>query len=228
MKSTGCAGISLDGSSTTKNGDAERAIIRTISRLISLVFLTIGAIFISPGQHKGKPFIPVGIFLARVEEGARIFTPVRLLPFQHPESEGHQFPNALQLFGTEFEDILWLGRQAGYELRLTLQRYPREPSPEWPYPEFSQLPDTATLRSIIPIRRSMADAPLKGLRAVLFVNREPVCFIVDTRNLTLAERGMTRSTSMGLDINRSDFLAAVSKAADFLSGQDTASVIFTP
>ncbi len=202
-------------------------IMRTVCRLISVV-LAILAMGLSLGKQKAKPFIPVGIFLGRVEEGARIFTPIRLLPFQHPEAEGHQFPNALQLFGTEFETILWLGNQAGYQLRSTLQRYPKEPSPEWPYREFSQVPDTSTLRSSICIRRPKSDAPLKGLRAVLFVNREPLCFIVDTRYLTLAERGMTRPSSMGLDINRSDFLAALNKATIFLSGNDTASVIFAP
>ena len=202
--------------------------MRILYRLISFVVLTNLIINISPGQHKRKPYIPFGIFFGRIEEGARIFTPIRLLPFQHPESEGHQFPNALQLFGTEFETILWLGHQAGYELRSTLQRYPKEPSTEWPYTEFSQLPDTSTLRSTVCIRRSGGEAPLKGLRAVLFVDRIPICFIVDTRNLTLEERGMTRPSSMGLDINRSDFLGALNKAVVFLVGKDTASVIFTP
>jgi len=103
-----------------------------------------------------------------------------------------------------------------------------EPSPEWPYPEFSQLPDTSALRTVVPIRRPKSDALLKGLRAVLFVNREPVGYIVDTRNLTLEERGMSRATSMGLDISRADFLAALTKANTFLDGRDTAVVIFAP
>jgi hypothetical protein len=200
--------------------------MRTSGRSILIAVLTIHAISISSGQGKAKPRIPVGIFLGRIEEGARIFTPVRLFPFEHPESQGHQFPNALQLFGTEFEDIVWLGRKAGYELRLTLQRYPADPSPEWPYPEFSQLPDTTALRSAVCIRRSIADAPLPGLRAVTFVGGEPVCFIVDTRDLTLADRGMKRPTGMGLDVTRSEFLAALDRASPFLKGSDTGSVIF--
>lgn len=202
--------------------------MRTIIRSIPLIVLTAILLYSSPAQQKGKPFLPFGIFLGSVEEGARIFTPVRLLPFGHPESKGHQFPNALQLFGTEFQTTLWLGNLAGYQFSATLSRYPMEPSPEWPYPEFSQLPDTSALRTVVPIRRPKSDALLKGLRAVLFVNREPVGYIVDTRNLTLEERGMSRATSMGLDISRADFLAALTKANTFLDGRDTAVVIFAP
>ena len=202
--------------------------MRTLNLSISLILLTAILICNSPAQQKGKPFLPFGIFLGSVEEGARIFTPVRLLPFEHPESKGHQFPNALQLFGTEFQTTLWLGHLAGYEFSATLSRYPMEPSPEWPYPEFSQLPDTTALRSVMIFHRPKSDAPLKGLRAVLFVNREPVGYIVDTRNLTLEERGMSRATSMGLDISRAEFLASLRKANTFLDGRDTAVVIFSP
>lgn len=147
-------------------------------------------------QQPSKPLVPVGIFLGSIEEGARIFTPVRLLPFNHPEAEGHQFPNALQLYG-----------------------------PSWMYKEFSQ-PDTSHLRDLPCIKRPLADAPLRGLRAVLYVNKKPVCFIVDTRKMTLKARGMTRATSMGLDINRSDFLRALDEARRFVDPQSTAAVIF--
>ncbi len=183
------------------------------------------AVTIARAQDSAKPYIPIGIFLGRVEEGARIFTPVRLLPFDHPESEGHQFPNALQLFGTELNVLLWLGDQAGYELRATLTRYPKEPSSIWPYSQFSP-PDTSNLQSALCIRKLAADAPLKGLRAVLFIDRKPVCFIVDTRNLTLAERAMKRPTAMGLDISRSEFLNALDKARVFLDARASGAVIF--
>lgn len=179
-------------------------------------------------RQQPKPLLQAGLFLGRIEEGARIFTPTRLLPFTHPESEGHQFPNSLQLFGTEFQDFLWLGRQAGYQLWATLERYPAEPSPKWPYPEFSQLPDSSALRNMPCVRRPKTDAPLPGLRAVVFAGGEPACFIVDTRNLTLAERGMARATAMGLDITRADFLAALGKALRFLDGAASGTVIFEP
>jgi hypothetical protein len=189
---------------------------------VSLICVTLG---VGIAQESSMPTVPIGLFFGRIEEGARIFTPVRLLPFEHPESEGHQFPNALQLYGTEFDVLLWLGHQAGYELRATLMRYPKQPSPSWPYKEFSP-PDTSALRSARCVMRSSDDAPFKGLRAVLFVNREPTCFIVDTRNLTLEERGMTRASTMGLDMNRADFLRKLDKASAFVPAQSTAAVIF--
>jgi len=176
-------------------------------------------------QPVKKPVVPVGIFIGSIEEGARIFTPVRLLPFDHPEAQGHQFPNALQLYGTELNVLLWLGQQAGYKLWATLTRYPKAPSPDWPYGEFSQ-PDTAHLHSLKCIRRPASDARLNGLKAVLFQSRVPVAFIVDTRNLTLKERGMERATSMGLDINRADFLKALKKADLSPEGQSSYAVVF--
>ncbi len=194
------------------------------ARFIALL-LTYLAVYPIQAQETHKPIVPVGIFLGKIEEGTRIFTPIRLLPFEDPESEGHQFPNALQLYGTELDVLLWLGHQSGYELKATLTRYPSEPSPSWPYKEFSQ-PDTTHLRDAPCIRRPAADAPLKGLRAVLFIDNEPVGFIVDTRTLTLEERGMKRATSMGLDITRAEFLQALDKTRKFIDSQTTAVVIF--
>ena len=176
-------------------------------------------------QPATKPVVPIGIFIGSIEEGARIFTPVRLLPFDHPEAQGHQFPNALQLYGTELNVLLWLGQQAGYKLWATLTRYPKAPSPDWPYGEFSQ-PDTAHLRSLECIMRPASDAPIMGLRAVLFQNQAPVAFIVDTRNLTLKERGMGRATSMGLDISRADFLKGLRKADPYPESHSAFAVIF--
>jgi hypothetical protein len=138
-----------------------------VVRFASTLLVGILATCLSAGQVRDKPVIPVGIFLGRIEEGARILTPVRLLPFDFPESEGHYFPNALQLFGTEFEVIVWVGRQAGYDLGSTLLRYPKEPSLDWSYPEFLPPSDTSSLRETPCIRRPKADAPIPGLRGVL-------------------------------------------------------------
>ena len=213
----------FDAGSTTVI--VKRRPMRVVMRLVAESLLVCVAVTLVVAQEPAKPYVPIGIFLGRIEEGARIFTPVRLLPLDHPEAEGHQFPNALQLYGTELDVLLWLGHQAGYEMRSTLMRYPKEPSPVWPYKMFSP-PDTSILRSVQCIRRSTADSPLQGLRAILFVNQQPVCFIVDTRNLTLEQRGIKKPTSMGLDINRSEFLSAIGKAVMFVDGQSTAAVIF--
>ena len=66
----------------------------------------------SARQDSGS-YATIGLFIAGIEEGARIFTPIRLLPFEHPESEGPEFPNALQLHESEYETLVWLGQQAG-------------------------------------------------------------------------------------------------------------------
>jgi len=163
-----------------------------------------------------------------VEEGARIFTPARLLPKDHPESMGHDFPTVLQLHGSEFPALLWLGNQAGMHLWATLQRYPTEPSPTWPYPDFAQPPDTAQLRVTPVVHRPNAEAPLPGLRAALFGNRSPILFIVDTRGLTLAERGMKQPTTMGLDVTRAAFLAALGRAGAMAPAEGLGAVIFDP
>jgi len=160
-----------------------------------------------------KPYAPVGLFLGAVEEGARIFTPVRLLPPAHPEGLGHEFPTVLQLHDGEFPMLLWLGEQVGLRLWPTLQRYPTEPASTWPYAELRMPPDTAALRRARVSHRARADAPLPGLRVVLYDGRDLVAFIVDTRGLGLAERGMSRPTSMGLDIPRAEFLRRVTTTA---------------
>lgn len=169
----------------------------------------------SPGYYaeREKPYLPVGLFIGAIEEGARIFTPVRLLPFDHPESLRHEFPTVLQLRGNEFPMLIWLGERAGLKLRPTLQRYPAEPRRSWPYPAFRMPPDSTTLRCATVVRYPRADAPLPGLRAVLYDNRELVAFIVDTRGISLAERGMDRPTSMGLDVSRAQLLEAIATSA---------------
>lgn len=175
-----------------------------------------------------KPYLPIGVFFGRIEEGARIFTPARLLPLDHPEALGHAFPTLQQLGGTEFQALLWLGSQAGLRLRATLQRYPREPVDTWSYPEFRQPPDTGHLRTATVVHRTSREAPLSGLRAVLYDGPALVLFIVDTRALTLAERGMRLPTSMGLDIGRPAFLAALDQAGRLAAGTGLRAVIFDP
>jgi len=176
------------------------------------------------GQEQPPRFLPVGIFIASIEEGGRIFTPVRLLPFDHPEAFGHEFPNALQLRGSEFDAIVLVGEHAGLRLSATLQRYPQQPDPAWPFQGFEQPPIDA-LRKAAVVRRANSEAPLPGLRAAGFYGRRPVVFIVDTRGLSLAARGMERPTTMGLDINRAVFLKALERAAVGLAATADATIV---
>jgi hypothetical protein len=88
-------------------------------------------------------------------------------------------------------------------------------------------PESAGLGTLQPIRRPRADAPLKGLKAALFERGELVCFIVDTRDLTLAERGMKRASSMGLDMTRAEFLAGLDKVKASLGSKIIAAVVFS-
>ena len=145
-----------------------------------------------------------GLFLASIEEGARAFTPIRLLPFDHPDAFNHEFPNALVNHTSEVEALVALGEHAGLKLRTTLQRYPQPPVETWPYPEFA-LPPLDCMRSA-KVERVTTEAVLPGLRAVITVAGAPLVFIVDTRGLTLKERRMQRVTAMGLDLTRAQFL----------------------
>lgn len=176
---------------------------------------------------QAKPYLPIGLFLGRIEEGARIFTPVRLLPFEHPEALGHEFPTVLQLHAHEFPALLWLGHRAGLRLRATLQRYPTEPSADWPYPDFSPPPDTTALGPAPVERRDPTEAPLPGLLAVLYHDRHPVLFLVDTRALTLEQRNMRAPTTMGLDLTRAEFLAALERARHLAPADGFGAVLFS-
>ena len=80
-------------------------------------------------------YVTTGIFIGAIE-GARIFTATRLLPFNHPEARGHQFPTVLQLHGGEDRLLLLVGEHAGLQLGATLQRYPTQPDTLWPYAPF--------------------------------------------------------------------------------------------
>ena len=198
--------------------------LRAATGFLSLLALSSSSGWSQPPAR--KPYLPIGLFFGQIEEGARILTPVRLLPFDHPEALGHQFPTLLQLHGAEFQALLWLGAHAGMRLWATLQRYPTEPSSTWPYPGYSPPPDTVQLRTAPVIHRRGIDAPLAGLRAVLYGNRRPILFIVDTRGLTLAARGMQSPTTMGLDLTRAKLLEALTLGAGVVPEAGLGAVIF--
>lgn len=67
-------------------------------------------------QPAAPRYLTTGIFIASIEEGARIFTLARLLPFGHPEALTHQFPTVLQLHGGEDQVLLVIGLAAGLRL----------------------------------------------------------------------------------------------------------------
>ena len=158
------------------------------------------------------PFVTVGLFIASIEEGARIFTPVRLLPFDHPEALNHQFPTVLQFHGGEDRLLITLGRSAGLLLGTTLQRYPTEPDTAWPYAPIRR-PPAERFESVSPRRKPAANAPLPGLRAVAYLDGFPLAFIVDTRGMSLAARHMDRPTSSGVDVTRAQLQAALAVGA---------------
>lgn len=67
---------------------------------------------------------------------------------------------------------------------------------------------------------------IPGLRALAVFQGFPICFIVDTRNLSLGERHMRVPTTMGLDINREDFLNGMQGAMQGIRKSDVVIVIF--
>jgi hypothetical protein len=160
----------------------------------------------------GGQYLTVGLFIGSIEEGARIFTPVRFLPFEHPESFGHQFPTVEQFHGGEDRLLIDLGRHSGLLLGPTLQRYPIVPDSVWPYAPFHR-PPVDDFKEVSPIRGKAQSAPLPGLRAVAYLDGFPVAFIIDTRGMSLSERHMERATTSGLDVTRAQVLEALTAAA---------------
>ena len=173
---------------------------------------------VAAAQASSSPqrYVISGIFIASIEEGGRIFTPARLLPFGHPEALTHEFPTVQQFHGGEDQILIVLGQAIGLRLGATLQRYPTQPDAAWPYPEFKAPPLEAIKHASVIFKRTN-ESPLPGLRAVAYVDRVPVSFIVDTRGLTLEQRHMRQATTMGLDINRAAFLDALQKASQFVT-----------
>lgn len=172
-----------------------------------------------------SPYLTTGLFIGAIEEGARIFTPVRLVPFGHPEGLNHQFPTVQQLHGGEDQVLLTIGQAAGLRLAATLQRYPTQPDSLWPYAPY-QPPPVAAIRAAPVTTVAYQRSPLPGLRAVAFVDRFPVSFIVDTRGLSLAARHMPQATTMGLDVTRAEFLNALSAAGALVPAHGAAILVF--
>ena len=172
--------------------------------------LLISLILAGPQYGRAQEPLVFGLFIAGVEEGARIFTPVRLLPFTHPDAFNHEFPNALVNTTAEVDALVHVGEQAGLRLRTTLLRYPKPPVEEWPYPEFAGPPLSCIQAA--PVERIEREAPLPGLRALAVQDGKPLVFIVDTRGLSLEQRQMERVTSMGLDMTRAQFLERLAGA----------------
>ena len=189
-----------------------------------------GIVLAASGLHAQSPpvtsrYLTTGLFIGSLEEGARIFSPTRLLPFGHPEALGHQFPTVQQFHRDEDSVLLVIGRAAGLGLAATLERFPTEPDSIWPYAPFQPPPLTA-IRAAPIITRDAAQAPVPGLRVVAFVDRFPVAFIVDTRGMTLAARHMTRATTMGLDMTRAEFLSGLGAAAPLAPERGAAVVVY--
>lgn len=208
--------------------------VMRISRRLGAAAGLMAVVAIAPAraQQPSAPaaagdYVTVGLFIASIEEGARIFTPVRLLPYAHPESLGHEFPTVQQFHGGEDRLLVSLGRSAGLLLAVTLQRYPTEPDTAWPYAPFRR-PPAGLFDSLPPVRRSADSSPLPGLRAAAYLDRVPLGFIIDTRGLSLAARKMTRATSSGLDVTRAQVLSALDAAAAACPARGACALVFAP
>jgi hypothetical protein len=199
--------------------------IRRVASVGALMILLTA--FAARARDQTPAYVTTGLFIGAIEEGARIFTPARLLPFGHAEALEHQFPTVLQLHGGEDQVLLILGQRLGLRLAATLQRYPTQPDTSWPYAPFAP-PPVEAIRGAATITRPAADAPLPGLRAVAFVDRFPLAFIVDTRGLSLAERHMQQATTMGLDVTRAEFVTALQAASLAVPERGTAVLVYRP
>lgn len=148
-------------------------------------------------------YLPVGVYLGDISEGARIITFIRLFPVGHPMAEEHTYPTASVLHRTEVELLIHMGRQLDFNLYATLNRFPDPPTGEWQWPEFEPPPvEVLTGGESGPFPDEVA---IPGLVALACLNRGPLAYLVDTRDLTLEERGMERATSSGLDMSRDIF-----------------------
>jgi len=134
------------------------------------------------GHATSKPFVTCGIFIGKIEEGARVFAPTRLLPFEHPEALGHQFPTALELHQSEYDILVFIGETVGLKLQMTLQRYPTQPISVWKYPDF-EIPPAEEVKQADTLSLNAKTSPVPGLRVIAYKNSFPLSFIVDTRHL---------------------------------------------
>jgi hypothetical protein len=141
------------------------------------LLLASGIVLAAGGLHAQSPpvtsrYVTTGLFIGPLEQGARIFSPTRLLPFGHPEALEHQFPTVQQFHRDEDSVLLVIGRAGGLGVAATLERYPTQPDSDWPYAPFQPPPLTA-IRAAPVIRRDAPQAPVPGLRVVAFVDRFP-------------------------------------------------------
>lgn len=153
-------------------------------------------------------FLPIGIYLGSPEEGARVLTAVRLYPETHPDALGHEYPTAFGFRRSEVELLVRMGRLVGLDLYATLMRHPSPPEEEWGFDGFSPPPPALLQAESI----EAGPTPVPGVRVVAYVDGEPLAYLVDTRGLSLEERGMERATSSGLDIPRTAFVSALEAA----------------
>lgn len=166
-------------------------------RLIGFLILLISNISIAQ-----ENYLATGIYLGNIEEGARIISFVRLLPKEHPQAQGHDYPTLFQFHKSEFETHLLLGEQLGWKLYATLFRHPTAPGDDWKFQEYTPI-NVNRIRDAKSIDKSNSLIP--GIKILACLNNQPVAYIIDTRDLSLKERGMTRATSSGLDMNRDQF-----------------------
>lgn len=176
-------------------------------------------------QQTESHYLTIGLFIGAIEEGARIFTPARLLPFDHPEALGHEFPTVQQFHRGEDQLLVLMGQAAGLRLDATLERYPTQPDSLWPYQPYLP-PPVERFRGAVVITRPMQETPLPGLRVVAVLDGSPLAFIVDTRGLSLAARHMGRATAMGLDVSRGEFLRALARAAQTAPRTGAAVIVY--
>lgn len=177
-------------------------------------------------HHNPQNVVPFGIVLNSVENGARIYCPIRLLPLSHPESQGHDFPNPPRWHTSEADALIVLGHRSGLGLAATVRRYPRPSTDDWPFTDFAP-PEVESLELAPVVEVGCVCEVIPGLRAAAFKNRELICFLVDTRGWTLEERGMSRETTMGLDLNRAEFLDGIAQVARSAPENGVSVVVFT-
>lgn len=153
-----------------------------------------------------------GIYLGAPELGERIFSAVRMFPVDHPEALGHEYPTASRFHRREVDILLRLGETVGLDLYATLMRHPAYPADDWPYEDFAP-PPQALLSSRDTV---LVSAPAPGVRVAAYLDGTPLAFLIDTRDLTLEQRGMSRPTSSGLDIGREEFVGAFYRTGEEL------------
>lgn len=217
------------GPSRLEEGRGERSGHRIGRPLPGLALLwLLGASLPKPACAQEAPphtYAPVVMYLASPEEGARFFSLVRLLPRDHPVAIGHDFPTLQTIHPVEVDVLVHLGEQVGLGLRPTLERHKR-PTIAWPYyPQF-RLPPLSAIREATVERRPAPESPVPGLVAAAFVDRATVAVLIDTRDLSLEDRGMQRATTSGTDFTRARFERGLRAIAADVPAEGAVIVVF--